>query len=274
MKKIVAFGDSFVNYDWIKLKDNNWVDYLGKILNLPVVNYGVSGSGLGYAMHSFVKYYQSTEYSSDDIIIFVPTSIERLYVTSMHSPHMGSVELIEGRKNNTFEGSRPKVEKDWIDANSEHALWTVLNIYDPEINYELIKIVSFFQAWASSHLTNSVIIVRAFSQVPGNGHAEKLIKLIKPSKNFFPILEPSTSLGKISINEYATGEILRNQHMKYNNGHDYRINHLSPENRHLIATTISNVISTQSLDASYNLLNSKTNIFSNNHFNLCPTDYH
>lgn len=268
MKKIVAFGDSFVHYEWVNVADKTWVCQLGKLLGLPVKNYGISGSGIGYAMDAFIKYYQSTEYSEDDIIIFVPSSEQRIYTKSMYNPRLGVVH--------TFQKDairKPQIEKDWHKVNGESALWTVFNLYDPKINYELIKTLSFFQSWAEKHITNTVIIVRAFATLDGNEHAEELVKLIKPTTNFFPILQTSTSLGAIAIGEYASNQ-LSNQHQAFCNGIDYRVNHLSPYHRQHLAAMLANVISTNSMD-SVNFSWVQTNFVTDvSQFESLPKDYH
>lgn len=269
MKKIVAFGDSFINYDWVDV-GHNWVDYLGKHLNIPVVNYGIAASGLGYAMDSFVKYYQSSEYSSDDIIIFVATSEQRLYTSNMYNPRLGAIGIHD---NDMHNNTRSEIEKDWIKENKKFALWAIMNIYAPAINYELIKTLSFFKIWAESHLTNSVIILRAFSQLLGNEHAEKLINMISPSKNFFPIINPNTSLGKIAMEEYSSNKLYA-QHHEFLNGVDHRINHLSVQNRQNLALMVSKLILTHDINCVDFSWVQKNIITSTSQFESIPKDHH
>jgi hypothetical protein len=268
MKKIVAFGDSYVNYDWIDIKEHNWVDYLGKILNLPVLNYGISGSGLGYAMDSFVKYTNSNEYFSEDIIIFVTSSDQRLYTSNMYNARLGS-KIIQ----------RPewKLEREdevWLKENGESALWAIMNLYDPKINYELIKTLSFLQTWAQHRLSNTLIVIRAFGKDVSNGHdIEKLTELIKFSENFFPLIDSDTTLGQISTVEYSKFH-LRTLHQQYWKGIDYRINHLSQYHRMELAKMISNVISTKSASAVDFSWIQRNSITSTDQFEFLPTYYH
>lgn len=265
MKKIIAFGDSFVNYEWIDIKGQNWVDYLSEILNIPVINYGISGSGIAYALDAFVKYYHSDNYHPDDIIVFVPSSDQRLYATNMCNPRLGS--KIISMDHFTHED----IEKDWLSEHGKSALWTIMNVYDPKINYELIKTLSFLQTWAQHHLKNTMIIVRAFG--PLNNNIEKLNKIIIPSKNFFPIIEPPTTLGEISMHEYLDPQLLT-LHQKYCDGIDYRINHLNQFHRMELAKMISNVISTKSANAiDFSWIQSNV-ITNTEQFKLLPKDYH
>ena len=265
MKKIVAFGDSFVNYEWIDVKGHNWVDYLSNILNIPVINYGISGSGIAYALDAFVKYYHSDDYCLDDIIIFVPSSDQRLYTTNMYNPRLGS--KIISMDHFKYED----IEKEWLNEHGKSALWTIMNVYDPKINYELIKTLSFLQTWAQQHLTNTMIIARAFG--PLNSNIEKLNKIITPSENFFPLIEPTTTLCEISIHEYSDPP-LHTLHQQYWDGIDYRINHLNPYNRMGLAKMISNLISTKSVNA-IDFSWVQTNVITNTEqFKLLPTYYH
>lgn len=89
MKKLILFGDSFANYEFYpELLDKTWGATLGKLLKLPVINYGVSGSSLTYSLIKFTEYYQSDSYDPDDIIIFVLTETCRLWTKNMKE-HVG-----------------------------------------------------------------------------------------------------------------------------------------------------------------------------------------
>jgi hypothetical protein len=238
MKKLVLFGDSFANYEFYpELLDRTWGATLGKLLKLPVINYGKSGSSLTYSLIKFTEYYQSDSYDLDDIIIFVLTDVYRLWTKNMKEfvgfggivHHMDRLKSLTG------------VEKRWFEENGESALWTVLNVYDPEINYELIKILSFLQTWAAAHLNNTVIPLRGFHNDNSSEATiaiENLNSMIKPSNNFFPIINniPFTivSASEMHIDCQRNGWL----------GHpDPRINHLSPINREILALMLFDLIS-------------------------------
>ena len=92
MKKLVVFGCSFVNYDWVEKEISHltWANILASNLNIPVINYGVSGSGMNYHMCEFLKYINSENYDSNDIIIWSTTHEQRIHTASMPHPHLGS----------------------------------------------------------------------------------------------------------------------------------------------------------------------------------------
>ena len=236
MKKLIIFGDSFANYDWIPVLDKTWGASLGALLQIPVINYGVSGSALLYSFNKFIEYYQSDDYSDDDVIVFVTTDIHRLYTANMTEglKHFGNIVTL-----NDNMGARMPLEKEWLNNNVDSAIWTIMNVYDDSINYEFIKTLSFLQTWAAEHLTNKLIILRAFPAEVSEKTIEKLVDLIVPTNNFFPILH-GKALGHLVAHEFKTFN-------GFASGPDIRINHMSPENRQIIASMLYNLIITQDI---------------------------
>lgn len=235
MKKLIVFGDSFANYDWQpSLHEKTWGASLGKLLELPVINYGVSGSALTLSLNKFVEYYQSDNYSPDDIIVFVLTDISRLWVESMEETRcFGNIAHHIGNSD-----SLDMQGKKWFKKNGEGALWTVLNVYDTKINYELIKILSFLQIWAAANLNNTLVVLRAFPNEDRSKEAvaiEKLNELVTPSNNFFPIIN-GMALGYIVAHEFK-------EFKGWGDGPDIRVNHMSPVNREILSQMLYDVIS-------------------------------
>jgi hypothetical protein len=231
MKKLIIFGDSFANYDWKpELIEKTWGASLGNLLKLPVINYGVSGSALAFSLNKFVEYYQSDSYSSEDIIVFVLTSPDRLWVKSMED------RLCFG--NIAHAVDNPHLKNDlWFKKNGDSALWTVLNIYDTKINYELIKILSFLQIWSATNLHNRLVVLRAFPNEDLSKEAvaiEKLTKLITPTNNFFPIIH-GPALGHLVAHEFK-------EFKGWGDGPDIRVNHMSPVNREILSQMLHDVI--------------------------------
>ena len=237
MKKLILFGDSYANYEFYpELLDKTWGATLGKLLKLPVINYGISGSSLTYSLIKFTEYYQSDSYDPDDIIIFVLTDAYRLWTKNMKENvgFGGIVHYMNRLKSLTG------VQKKWFEENGESALWTVLNVYDPEINYELIKILSFLQTWATNS-NNTLIVLRGFPKDDSSKASiaiENLNSMIKPSVNFFPIIN-NNPLGVVGAYEMHR-DCQKNGWL----GHpDPRINHLSPINREILALMLFDLIS-------------------------------
>ena len=261
MKKIVVFGDSFVNYDWVENETNklSWSYFLSLRLNLPLVNYGISGSGLNYSMIKFTQYVNSEDYDIEDIIIFALTNEQRLYSWNMPTPSLGIfynlLDVIE---------TRPPEERQWINENKDNALWAMNEIYHPSINYSILKIASFFQNWAKYHYTNTVIVLRGFNTLPEGEKISKLLTLVKPLDNYFPILGEEDTLSTVSSQEFNYSllhKYMLDQNAKFP-GLDYRVNHLSTVNREILANKIESMINTQSIN-SWNNFKFKKNLYRN-----------
>jgi len=239
MKKLIVLGDSFANYEWVNRDSEGWAGYISEILNIPLINFGISGSATNYSFDKFIKYTKSTEYDPEDIIIFVPSGDQRIYTENMYNPRLGIFYSYD------FE-DKWQVEKDWAKNNLESAIWTVDNLLDGKINYEFIKTISFLSQWAHQNKTNRLFIIRAFVPLDNGEDIEKLTELITPLENFFPLLNHNTSLGVISVAEFKDNSLLTYSQSK-NKGADFRINHLSKENRLILADIISQILSTSDI---------------------------
>lgn len=246
MKKLVVFGDSYVRYDWVSRETDymSWPWYLAELLNIPVFNFGVSGSGLNYSMLEFNRYLNSENYDPEDIIIMALTNEQRLYDVTMPHPSLGIfynlLDVVDQRN---------PAEREWIQKNKTHALWAMENALHPSINYSILKIVSFLQVWASRNTQNIVIPIRCFTTLPGGEKINKLLDIINDSENFFPILKDEDTLSVISGKEFNPTWL--HQYMLEKNikspGLDYRVNHLSPQNRKILANQIFRIIDNKSL---------------------------
>ncbi len=246
MKKIVVFGDSYVRYDWVSAETDHmtWPYYLSQLLDIPIITFGISGSGLNYSMFHFNNYVNSNDYDPEDIIIWALTNEQRLFDFSMPNPSMGIFyNLLDVLDN------RPPEEREWIQKNKKHALWVMENILHPSINYSIIKIVSFLQVWASRNTQNIVIPIRCFTTLPEGEKITKLLDLIDETENFFPILKENDTLSVISGAEFNP-TWLHNYMLEKNAnapGLDYRVNHISPENRKILANQLFRIINNRSL---------------------------
>ena len=95
MSKLVVFGDSFASYRGEQnpktVKGVLWFEEVAKKLNLPLKNKAYSGSSFEWSKKQFWDYYNSNEYSEDDLIIFVFTSFQRSpFLTTGQSPQFAS----------------------------------------------------------------------------------------------------------------------------------------------------------------------------------------
>lgn len=81
MSKLVIFGDSFASYRGNETakqaKGVLWFEEVAKKLNLSLKNKAYAGSSFDWSKKQFWNYYNSNNYSQDDIIIFVFTSFQR-----------------------------------------------------------------------------------------------------------------------------------------------------------------------------------------------------
>ena len=223
MKKIVAFGDSFIKSGGI----DNWVTKLGMLANLPVMNYGVSGSSINYSLNEFARYATSSDYNEDDIIIYVVSDTTRL--------HLGKVDHADS---NVMFHKKPfglNGEK-FIDANFENIMWCSEHIHSHMTNIEDIKTLSFIRTWSKSH-PNLVVVLRGFSSKVSND----LAYLLKPTENFFPLF--GKSLVKISFDE-----VVEKNRKKILGSCDMRTNHFCRQNLDLMSRMVYDVLQSKSID--------------------------
>lgn len=240
MKKIVVFGDSYAQFEQDSLK--NWVLLLGQKLQLPVINYGHSGSALGYALDQFIKYYQSSEYSSDDIVIFVATNDTRIYVSDMPHPGIGWAPVLyqNGHPLASSPGSISDTAHEWLKDNGKSAAWAIENLYMTELNYEFVKILCFLKTWAQHCSLNTMIVVPSINL----GEHPELIDIPLATSNFFPLL--TFPLLDISNAEFSNNEL--HEYACYKMA-EKRANHLSAVNRKILAQIIATIIETHDISS-------------------------
>lgn len=229
MKKLIGFGDSFI----APSSKDNWLEKLGMLLDLPVVNYGASGSALNYSLIKFLEYIQSAEYDNTDVIVFITTEHSRIYckgIKSYMNSFLGSPTV------NRFQ----QEDKDWINQNLEHVLWITENYLTPELNFETINLICLLQEWANTNPTNVVVVKTAYDlDLSLSG---KLKNIIIPTSNFLPIIDHPVN--QIQQNEFVNMDC----YIKTVTKRDPRINHLSERNREVISKLIFDVISNCSIE--------------------------
>jgi hypothetical protein len=232
MKKLVGFGDSFIAinkiyHKWIHSDDMSWLKSTGDLLNLPVVNYGVSGSSLNYSFIKFIDYIQSDSYDENDVIVFVISEDNRIFSKGMDPKDSCQIS------NNRF-------NSEYIAKNADHLLWMLENYLCHEMNFEAIKTLCVLQSWALLHPTNTVVIKTGFSiDLCRSG---ELKNLIVPSFNFLPIID--YPLNRVQHCEFSDSTYAFQTHEHI----DPRVNHMSPINRKVMSKIMGDVIVNKSID--------------------------
>ena len=237
MKKIVGFGDSFINYGslGIDIVDSiSWLNDLGLKLNLPVINYGCSGSAIDYSLHKFFQYYTSDEYDPNDIIVFVTTEpVSRNFTVTMPNPRLG---VCTGQQENpTF----TKVEEQYVKENVEKIFWHQFHCSNGEMNFKFIQTCSALQVWAESHSSNKLLLLRGFAHYTDE-NIEKYDVIIYPTTNFFPCIKFDQNLFTISMNEFTDLKLFND----LNNSYDSRQNHLTKSNRDILVSIVDEILKT------------------------------
>ena len=238
MKKIVAFGDSFV-----QLTHGfgvNWVTLLANRMSLPIVNYGYYGSALGYSLHKFFEYQASDEFDPEDIIIFVTTNQNRIMTHDLPSPKFGVLQFQIGMKGLC----ETKAELDWLTENGEHGLWAMEKIYHSSINYEIQKTASTIRVWADANPTNLVILIRGSDDDSRfEGLARNFTNSIQSTNNFISLTD---NIGLFSASSYEFGTDEKSA-MEVSirfiwARKERRVNHFSPDNLEKLTQMVFDVI--------------------------------
>jgi len=253
MKKIILFGDSFANYSWFDKDEDtrtSWAIELASRLNLPLINYGLSGSSLIYSFHKFWEYFKSGQYDKDDIIIFIMTNPERTWVRSMPNAHLG-VSNVDST--NSWHSAK---DRNWLEQNQDSDVWTKINILNPEINFDILQIACCFSILAEQYKKNTWILLRMDNH-SAREHIEYLNQIVFPSDNFFPYIDEKNTLMQASTNEFSTLELFRRI---LGVGLDRRINHLSKINRDKLTDMILDVITTKNIQ-NFNINKFAKNIY-------------
>lgn len=245
MKKLVCFGDSFI--DSTKKFLYPVATILKNKLNLPLINYGVSGSGIQYSLIKFLEYTRSDLYDKDDIIIFVVSNRNRFYNQKLdiHVSGAGYISfVIDGSKDQLANPDISDEERNihlqkvkFLEENKKYIDWTCTNFNDFSIDTESLSCLGLLNTWAS-HNVNKFIVMNAFDIDPDS---KDYLKLFKQTNNFLPILIDG-GLKKYSVNEFVEKKI---NMLKW--ADECRVNHLSPVNREIFANLLVSVINTNDI---------------------------
>jgi hypothetical protein len=234
MKNIFAFGDSFIDTTlsddcWLKIFKNKYTEY-------NVNSYGQTCSGLNYSLVKFWEVYSKNQIKDDDIIIFNLSHPERMYVYDQPEPTLAFYSRFDDR----WDYPVVKQNYEWCKKNFDQINWAMLNIFAPEINFEILKVPSFLKVWSENNKTNKVLVFRAFDD-----YYSSYLDMIKSTSNFYNITEKS--LYSISTLECGFDSKSTQDESLYisKNGDCNRPNHLCPLNNYVFADLVYNVITKQ-----------------------------
>ena len=231
MKKIVAFGDSYAfsarcESGWKR----GWISEIGRILSMPVKNYGENGTSINFSIHNFMNYIKTSDYDESDVFIFVLTEQSRIFSVDMPNFMFGSglhKELSGLRKAN------PQDVK-WAYENYENWLWA-RELADT--NFDSIKTIALLKSFAKSNQSNLVILVNAFSSNLSN--LNYFSKISSNTENFIFVIYALSDISRLEFHGDGHNRIIHES--------DIRVNHLCKENNKILTEMIANVITSRNI---------------------------
>ena len=244
MKKIVCFGDSFIDStSWFGKNASSISTMLQQKLNIPLVNYGLVGSSIQYSLLKFLEYTKSEIYDPNDLILFVITNKNRFYKQDLDI-HISGVRqtphIINDYKSKVTNPNLTDTEVRlfyqkilYLEENEKYIDWSCMHFNEFDIDIESLTCLGLLNTWATSK-TNKLIVMNAFAL---DNNTWDQSSVFKQSANFLPILLKG-GLKKYSVNEFIDKEI-----SSLNWQEECRINHFSPDNREIISDMLVKVIS-------------------------------
>lgn len=229
MSKLVIFGDSFASYRDNQKVDNAkgvlWFEEVAKKLNLPLKNEAHPGSSFEWSKKQFWDYYNSNEYSEDDLIIFVFTSFQRSPFLAVDLPPQYASYYSD-----FLQGTLKKDHFAYNHYNDNKELYRGLIKY---YNWETQLFDRHLFCLALKQIQNMTIAITAFKDLTIN---LKNTSLLKQSDNFLYI---PAQLYKLSENEFVDADF-----KKFHNyfGGEVRNCHLSNSNNMILANQITQCI--------------------------------
>lgn len=223
--KLVVFGDSYAS----KLKRNGtliepvWYELLAKQLEIDLLHFGQNGTAIEYSIAKLYEYINSKDYSENDIIIFVCTSLNRLPLVHSDIPPGVAAHWLR-----FLDGSLNQLE--FLNFFKKHSDFykTLFNFF----NYDTAHRQKTHAAFLLKGLPNKTIIISAFEDVDeALNHNQK--KLLKTTANFILI---NASLSTISAEEYGEGVTYESLYNFF--GGEIRNAHLSKSNNIILANQL------------------------------------
>jgi len=221
MKTLRVYGDSFAAPHF-----GSWTKMLADLLEIPIVNKAISGSSTEYSIYTFINDVEEDKIGDKDIIVFVPSSTERLYFKHQleDSPWTASIYT---RELKVFDKSH-----EWYWKNKDHIEWWMVNKSTKMKSITFESYIQLLKNFALSKPSCVIVVLQAFN----NGYSGDIFNNVPPH-NF---LRPAICLGDIS--HFETDQ----PYSKYFNYGDWteiikddpRSNHLTIPNLTILANLL------------------------------------
>jgi hypothetical protein len=237
MTTLRVYGDSFAApaFTGTQRIPAGWATMLSLLLELPLSNKAVHGSSTEYSFQIFAEDVINNCIGDTDIIIFVVSSLGRLYFQHQQktAPSTASVYLSDPAKKN--------IAKWYLDNKSHIEWWRYNNDRDLQgLTFE--SYVQFLKMFALSKPDTVVIVLPGFEY----GYADDFFKNTCPT-NF---MKGKTTLMNISKNEAGMADYNFFDYAYFSKFtlEDPRVNHLTNANLHTLAFLLAEAIKNLSID--------------------------
>lgn len=199
MSRLIVFGDSFASHRNSQHPEYSkgvlWFEEVAKKLNLPLKNKAHSGSSFEWSKKQFWDYYNSNEYSEDDLIIFVFTSLQRSpFIAADLPPQYASYysAFLQGTlKKDHFAYNHYNDNKELYRGLSKYYGWET-QLFDRQLFCLALK-----------QIPNMTVAITAFTDLTMN---LENTSLLKKSDNFLYI---PARLHELSENELVDADMYR-----------------------------------------------------------------
>jgi hypothetical protein len=226
---IRVYGDSYgAKTEW---NLDCWADILGRKLQLPVINKGVSGGSTEYAIKLLATDICEGNINDHDIVFFVASTPGRLHFEFQHKGRPETAALY-------LHGAIGPGDHNWYRHNKHHIEWWMVNQDNRlcELNHE-----------AYLHLIENYARTRPavkFFILANSDHNFHIPRSEKPNNVFEP---------KIFLNAVSKSEIVGDKKdfwdwVKYTTV-DFRVNHLSIPNLEILTNCLIEAIETGSVES-------------------------
>lgn len=226
MKKLVIFGDSYAD----KVRGGPtldkifaWYDHLAEKLNLTVLHYGRNASSIEFSMNKLYEYINSSEYSEQDIIIFVSTSLSRSPIIHNDVP-----DATAGKWVSYLNGSLSKDDQHYAHFRMNHNFYKQLFEW---FNHNLAHQQRTNISCLLKILPNTAIIISAFQNDVDHALRADRKYLLANDDNFILI---NTNLHRITVDELSGSNKQFFDFHKFFGG-ECRHSHLSKSNNIILA---------------------------------------
>ena len=237
MKTLRVYCDSFASpeYTGTQRVQSGWASILSLFLGIPLSNRAIAGSSTEYSFQLFAEDVINNRIGDTDIIIFVVSSLGRLYFQHQQkeAPNTASMYLSDPLKKNPAK---------WYWNNKSHIEWWR---YNNDLNLQGLTFeayVQFLKMFALSKPDTVVIVLPAFEY----GYNEDIFKNTCPT-NF---MKGKITLINISKNEAGMADYNFFDYAYFSKFtlEDPRVNHLTNSNLHTLAFLLTESIKNLSLD--------------------------